>query len=140
LERRELVVVIVLVLISLALGFGIYSVLIHPLTGEFRARFKGGKKRARRWLKTHARRIVLVLVLAAVGIALLSLGFRYGGSIVRGVAALLSGRKNAAEVGPEPLKPAVPDSASGESVTPEAPALEQPALQPAAPTSEPPEP
>ena len=120
-ERNELAVVIVLVLISMALGFGGYSVFFHPVTGEVRVRFKGGRQRVIRWLKTHARRIVLILVLAAAGIALLSLGVRYGGSIVRGVGALLSGWKSAAEARREPQtqRPAELDRSSAESMTPE---------------------
>jgi hypothetical protein len=151
LERNELVVVLLLVLISMAIGFGVFSVFFHPLTAEVRVRFKGGSKKATRWLRAHAKRAVLILVLALAGLALILLGIRYGGAIAKRVSDLLSSKKSE-EVTPEPQTQSLePPGAAVENVAPEAqgstapavtqpqaPAIQQPAQQPAAAAGEPP--
>jgi hypothetical protein len=80
LERSELALAVVIALVSLVIGFVIYSFFYHPLTGDLRSRFKGGRKRSSQWLKTNRKRIGLILALAAGAIILLylSLHFRAG--------------------------------------------------------------
>jgi hypothetical protein len=140
LERNELVVVLALTLISMALGFGAYSIFFHPLTAEVRVRFKGGGKKTARWLKIHARRIVLTIGLVVVGIILLSLGIHYGRSIVRGVGAFLSAAKSVVEpkLKPPTLQPAEPSSSPVENAAPEGPRSESEAPQDAAVEATPP--
>jgi hypothetical protein len=141
LERNELVVVLALMLVSMALGFGVYSIFFHPLTAEVRVRFKGGGKKTARWLKTHAKRIVLTIGLVVAGIILISLGVHHGPSILRGVGAFLSAAKSAVEpkLKARTQQPAEPSSSPVENAAPEGPRSESEAPQGAAPEATPPE-
>ncbi len=75
-ERKELVIVVAIVALSLVAGFGIFAAFFHPLTGELRARFKGGWGRLARMLKARGKRIALGLALGAAALALLLTGLR----------------------------------------------------------------
>ena len=81
-ERQELIVAAVLALVSLLLGFGLYSIFFHPIRGELRSRYKGGRQRLALWIKTRGKWVLLALVLIAVAAGLVYAGVRYGGAIL----------------------------------------------------------
>ena len=97
-------VAVFLVVVSLALGFGLYSVFFHPLSGEVRARYKGGRKRLAGWLKSHSRTILRITVIAAVALVLLFVGLRFGPAIAGQVQGLIPDRPPRTGAPPAPAE------------------------------------
>jgi hypothetical protein len=91
LERNELVTAVMLALVSLLLGFGLYAIFFHPLSGELRTRYKGGRQRVARWFKANGKRLLLVGVLVVVAIVLVYVGLRFGEQILERVRELIRG-------------------------------------------------
>ena len=98
-----------LVVVSMALALGLYSVFFNPLSGEVRARYKGGRRRLAGWLKTHARRLVVIAVIAVVVLGLVIAGVRFGGAIAGRGRASIPGRA----LDPEGAPPVPAEPAAG---------------------------
>jgi hypothetical protein len=90
LERNELIVAVAIALVSMVVGLLIYSFFYHPLTGELRPRFKGGRRRSSQWLKTRWKRIGLILAVAGGAFILLYLGLHFRAAIARNLKSDVS--------------------------------------------------
>ncbi len=80
-SRHELVLSILIVLVSIVLGFLVYNLFYHPLTGEIRSSFKDGGPRFRRWLKARRRRLLVIAAVLAAVLALATAGSRLRGLV-----------------------------------------------------------